>query len=278
MCIEHNRPCIILTKDLRKTYAWDYARAQDVFEHRTGADGRELIDIADKYDMCPGQNGNEQMLHEYNIHHRHFINNDNICLKLCLCVSCKTHLPIFPALRFQHAMNGRRRIARCLRKALCRTSRRCSQKDLHPLGPKDVNNAPDDRGLPRSGTAGQDQDTVQQRGSHGFPLSGCEPHMMMLFPCGDKRSGIIDVNAFCLALNHPKQTRRFLLRLIELRRIDEAFSHIIYRIEAIHLYRAAKHLHNLVSCNTKSLRRTIRKYPFGNAAMSAGRYLRKLIG
>ena len=182
MCIEDNRARIVLTEDLGQTNARNDAGTQDVFEHRAGTDGRKLIHVADKDEMRPRKNGAKQVLHEHNIHHRNLVHDDDICLKLRLRVAPEAHLPLLPALCFEHAVHRRSRASRCLCEALCRASRRRGKQDLKSLRTEDVDDAAYDGGLARPGTACQDEDTVLQRGDDRLPLRRGEADMMLLLP------------------------------------------------------------------------------------------------
>ena len=278
MCIEDDRARIVLTEDLGQTDARNDTRAQDVLEHGTRTDGRELIHIADENEMCPREDGGEEMLHEHDVHHGNLVHNDDICLELRLRVACKAHLAVLPALCFEHAVYGRSGIARRLRETLCRASRRGGKQDLKPLRPEDVDHAAHDGRLARARASCQNENTVFESSNDRLTLRCSEADTMLRLPRRNEGSGIVNVDVIRLSLQHPQQPRRLRLRLVELRCVDETLPHLVHCIETAHLHLTAEHLHDLTARDTKTLRCLLCKHGFGNAAVSARGDLCELIG
>ena len=278
MCIEDDRARIVLTEDLGQTDARNNARAQDVLEHGTRTDGRELIHIADEDEMRPREDGGEEMLHEHNVHHGNLVHNDDIRLELRLRVACKAHLAVLPALCFEHAVHCRSGIARRLRETLCRASRRGGKQDLKPLRPENVNHAAHDSRLARPRASRQNEDAVFERGNDRLTLRCSEADTMLRLPRRNEGSGIVNVDVIRLSLQHPQKPRRLRLRLVELRCVDETLPHLVHCIETAHLHLTDEYLHDLAARDAKTLRCLLCKHGFGNTAVSARGDLCELIG
>ena len=61
--------------------------AQDV----AGADGGQLVRIAHEDERRPARQGDDEVGHEADVHHRHLIDNDHICLQRIFLVSFKMY-------------------------------------------------------------------------------------------------------------------------------------------------------------------------------------------
>ena len=140
------------------------------------------------------------MLHQHNIHHRYFVNNDDICLKLRFGITRKAHLAVLPALCLEHAVHGCSRIARCLCKPFCCASRRCRKHDLKALCAENIDVAAHDGCLACSWSPCQNEDTVFQRGDDRLALSGSKVDIMLRLPRRDKHTCLIDMDMLRLSL------------------------------------------------------------------------------
>ena len=113
-------------------------------------------------------------MHQADVYHRHFINNDHICIQRIFFIPVKMHAAgakggIFPGSiischgtgirdarrnQLQHSVNGTGLITGSFCHPLCRASGRCSQKDLHSLIFKILDNGIDGGSLSCTGTSG----------------------------------------------------------------------------------------------------------------------------
>ena len=139
------------------------------FKTFPGPDAGELIHIT--YQNQPGSHvdSSQKGVHQADIHHRHFINNDHVCIQGILFIPVKTHTRCgiaggcvisgtgYPdGNQLQHAVNGSGLPAGSFGHALGCAAGRRSQKDFHALSLKITDDRVDRGGFSRTGTAGDD--------------------------------------------------------------------------------------------------------------------------
>ena len=200
MCIQNNCACAVLPKNLCQPYARNDLCTQNILEHSARTNSRKLIHIPNENDMRARENCRQKMLRQYNVHHGHFVQNNDICFKRCLIIAGEADLPLRSALRLKHSMHCDGRMPRCLRQPLCGTSRRCTEQDLQPLCAQDVNHAADDCRLSRPRASCQNEDSMGQRSCHRFPLLCGKGHKTLYLPLSNEKIRIIHVDMFCLLL------------------------------------------------------------------------------
>ena len=99
---------------------------------------RKLVGITHQNQAGSRVHGTKKRVHQVNVYHGHFINNDGIRIQRILLVALKVHAgSIFIVRRnsgqLQKPVNGARLVAGGFCHTLSRTSGRCRQKNLHLL-------------------------------------------------------------------------------------------------------------------------------------------------
>ena len=108
MRIEHDTALALLPEDFGEADARQYAGAQNILEHRARPYGWKLVDITDQDHMAALRYRGKEMLHEYDVHHGHLIEDNDIGLQLLIRVLGKHGAArlIAAALCLQQAMDG----------------------------------------------------------------------------------------------------------------------------------------------------------------------------
>jgi len=122
-------------------------------------------------------------MHQIQIHHRHFIYNDHICLQWILPISQKSActLLLWISIHFQQSVDRLCLISGCLSHTLCRTSRRSRQKNAQSLALEKLDHCIDRRSLSCSRTSGQDQKSMLDRLDHRFMLQRIKFYLFLFF-------------------------------------------------------------------------------------------------
>ena len=160
------------------------------------------------------------MEHQHNIHHRHLVDNDDICLEPRLGITPKVRSALLAALCLEHSMNGRRWFSRRLREPLCRAPGRRTEQNLQSLLFQNIYDAPDDRCLPRPGASCQHKDSVREGGDHCLSLRRGEMYLMHFFPRRNTCLGVIHVDILRFPLKCQQHPCGAFLGLVEGRRVN----------------------------------------------------------
>ena len=125
-------------------------------------------------------------MHKKNIHHRHLIYDDHICLKRVLCISLKLYgvtLPLFlrHSRKLQKTVNGLRLISCRFCHSLCSPSCRRCQAKLRTFAFKKADNGIDRCCFSGSRTSCQYKKTVGRSFPHSFFLHFIKDCTCLLF-------------------------------------------------------------------------------------------------
>ena len=118
--------------------------------------------------------------------------------------------------------------------------------------------------------AGKYDNAMKQGCNHGISLLLCECYRMLFLPFADKCCRVVNVNWFCLMLEHAEKICGFYLCMIQLRRVNQTLSHLIHGIDAMHFHLASEYIHDVNMLNTKALGGMLNQQSFRNAAMPIG--------
>ena len=160
-----------LTED--RVEARDRGRAgiDEVAEHVAGADGRELVDVADEEQVGRARDRAQQGRGELGVQHRGLVDDHEVGRERVLGVGGEA---AFERVELEQAVDRRGLHARGFGHALRRAAGRRAQRHAHALGPEDVAEGLEDGRLTRAGSAGEDGDFVLQRHEHAGRLGGRE--------------------------------------------------------------------------------------------------------
>ena len=123
----------------------------DIAQDVSGADGRELIDIADDYERRRRRNGGEQAGGEFDIEHRALVDDERIGVDGVFRVIRK---PVFVGEVFQQAMDGLSLQARRFGQAMGGSSGWSEQADGATLSAPNQAKGPNDGGFTDAGSCG----------------------------------------------------------------------------------------------------------------------------
>ena len=128
----------ILPEDLGQANGRNHFADQNVAEHDARADAGQLIRVADHEEPRAGNERAQQRTHQKNIHHGHFVNNNNICFQWILRITIKMNrssilFSFRKSIQFQKSVNGLRLIAGGFCHSFCSTAGRCRKTQLCPF-------------------------------------------------------------------------------------------------------------------------------------------------
>ena len=134
MRIDNDITAARLPENLGKFYRMKTPGFNDIPKDTSRSYTRKLVGITYQNQPRPRCDCFQQGIHERDIHHRHLIHNNRICLKRILLIALKSGAPSINApVQFEHPVNRPRLKTGCLTHTLCRASGRCSQKNVHTL-------------------------------------------------------------------------------------------------------------------------------------------------
>ena len=129
----------------------------DVPEDVSRPDGGELVHVAHEDKGRPRRNGLEQVVHQEGVDHRGLVDDQEVAVERRILVFLEAAL--LEAV-FEKAVDRLGLVARRLGHPFGGPAGRGGQEDLRPDARKDPEHGVDDRRLPRSGAAGDDQHLV----------------------------------------------------------------------------------------------------------------------
>ncbi len=143
-----------LAKHLRQAHDRHGAGIDDVGENLARTYGGELVDVADEQERRPVRQGADEGLHQQDVDHRRFVNNEEIAAK-------RVRLVAFEAavlrVSLKQAMDRLRFDSGRLGQALRGAAGRGAEGDGDALRDQHLQDRIDERGLADTGTAGDDK-------------------------------------------------------------------------------------------------------------------------
>ena len=189
-----------------------------ILQHVSCPNGGKLVHIPDENDAGTAFHGPQESLHQGNIHHGTFIDDDDIGFDGVILVFIKGLAAVILAdeIDAQHAMDGLGFYACGLRHPLGRPARGRCQNHIQVFLLQDADDGIDGGGFPGAGAAGDDEDTVGHGFRHGHALLQGQGHASFLF---------YPANLFCDSFH----IRRVILR----RQFQQPLRHGHFRIKII---------------------------------------------
>ena len=264
---QHDLTALALAENLREADAGNDARAQDILQHGAGPHGRQLVHIAHEDDMAALRHRREEVLHEHDIHHRDFVEDDDIGVQWVVLVP-REHATTRTALRFQQAVHSHGLTARCLGHALGRTARGSAEQDGEPLCLQEVDHAAHDGRLARTGAAREHEDAVLQYGDEGLALPCRERNTRFVRPAVDLALRIGHQEWLGLLLDFAQAYRHLLFCPIEIGWIDERFRAYILHEQTTRLQLRMHHRQHLATRDAEQLRGLVGQRPLEDATMA----------
>ena len=165
MGIHHNIALRRLPEDLGKFHHRKYLAADNVSQYIPGSYAWQLIFISYKNQPCAGSDGLKQRMHQKNIHHGHFINNDHIRIQRILSISVKMNslivmLFIRNTVQFQKPVDRLCFISGGLRHSFGRSACRRSKSKFCSLPFKKADNSINGGGLSCARTSCKNEQAI----------------------------------------------------------------------------------------------------------------------
>ena len=160
MRIDNDVARACLSEDLRQHNRVKKPRINNILEHISRTDTRQLVYVTHQDQPCSGYDCFQQRVHQRDIDHRHLIDDDHIRLERILLIPFKASISFHTAVQFQHAVNRARLKSGRLTHTLRCASRRCRKEDIHAFRFKIFNDRIDRCCLSGSRSTGDHKHTV----------------------------------------------------------------------------------------------------------------------
>ena len=134
MSVHDDRALPGLAEDLSQAHHRRRFRTDDVLQHRARPHRRQLVDVADQDHPAAVRRRPQQIIHQQDIHHRHFVDDDHIGVDWVFLVAAEHRPAAAPRSGgFEQPVHGQGLPPRRLRQAFRRPSGRRRQHDLAAL-------------------------------------------------------------------------------------------------------------------------------------------------
>ena len=160
----------------------------DVGQHLAWPDRRQLIDVADQDQGCPGWHRLEQAVQQRHVDHRDLVHDQQLAIQLVLLIALEAAAR---RVGLEQTMQGLGLEAGGLAHPLGGPAGGCGKGDALRSGPQDLEDGVDQRGLADAGAAGDHQDLGAQCQPHRFPLAGSQDQAGSLL---DPRDGPVGID------------------------------------------------------------------------------------
>jgi hypothetical protein len=160
-----------LAEDLGQAHGRHRGGADQVGEHRAGADRGQLVDVPDDQESGSVRDRAQELVHQHRVHHRRLVDDQELGLQRVLGIALEAE---GLGVELKQAMHRLGLDAGGLGQALGGAAGGRGQQDLDPLGCQDAQQAVDQGGLADPGTAGDDGHLVGEHGRDRVALGGRE--------------------------------------------------------------------------------------------------------
>ncbi len=160
MRVDDDQALAVLAKDAPQHDFGNRAGIDQIAEHAARPHRRQLIDVADENQMAMRIDRAQQMIHQGEIHHRRFIDDDEVRFQRIILGALKA---AFARIEFEQTMNRHRFFAGAFGHALGGAPGRRRQDKADFGAAQDRQKRGQQRGLARSRAAGDDQYFFTQR-------------------------------------------------------------------------------------------------------------------
>ena len=220
--VKNDRALPRLAENLGQPHHRRRFRPDDILQHRPRAHRRQLVDVADQHHPAAVRRRPQQIIHQQNVHHRYFVDNDHIGIDRVLLAPAE-HRPA-AALRaggLQQPVDGQRFPPRCFRQTFGRPAGRRRQGDFAALHRQYVQHRLDRGRFAGTRPPGHHQYAVAAGRPHRLPLRFGQLDSPFPFELSRQRRHIRLTQAF-RRVTQPQQTFRHLaFGVVQMVRINQ---------------------------------------------------------